>query len=213
MSGLAKWPYRQQQMLFILCGGTGLRIGEALGLEIDKHISPDFLTLSIEQKARHCTIERRVKTVSAVRNVDLHSSIAALLREFIGDRRSGFLFRSRNGKPLSSSNVVKRHLHPALRKLGYINSSTGTDKAGTHAFRRFRNTHLRKVGCPIGLYQYWMGHAPADMSDLYDKVKEDIGFRREWAERCGFGFELPSVVPNVPKIEAEGEAEKAAQVS
>ena len=38
------------------------------------------------------------------------------------------------------------------------------------------------------------------MSDLYDKVKEDVGFRRKWAERCGFGFELPSVVPNVPKI-------------
>ena len=39
------------------------------------------------------------------------------------------------------------------------------------------------------------------MSGLYDKIKEDEKFRREWAEKCGFGFELPSVVPNVPKIE------------
>lgn len=30
------------------------------------------------------------------------------------------------------------------------------------------------------------------MSDLYDKIKEDVAFRRKWAERCGFGFELPS---------------------
>ena len=30
-----------------------------------------------------------------------------------------------------------------------------------------------------------------DMSDLYDKIKEDVAFRRKWAERCGFGFELP----------------------
>jgi hypothetical protein len=39
------------------------------------------------------------------------------------------------------------------------------------------------------------------MGDLYDKIKEDLAFRKEWAEKCGFGFKLPSVVPNVPKIE------------
>jgi len=39
-----------------------------------------------------------------------------------------------------------------------------------------------------------LGDAGEDMSDLYDKIKEDVGFRKKWAERCGFGFELPSVV-------------------
>jgi hypothetical protein len=52
-----------------------------------------------------------------------------------------------------------------------------------------------------------MGHADESMGDLYDKIKEDAEFRREWAERCGFGFDLLSVVPNVPKFE---EKEKAA---
>jgi len=56
----------------------------------------------------------------------------------------------------------------------------------------------------------WMGHAGNDMSDLYDKIKEDVAFRRKWAERCGFGFDLASVVPNVPKTEEKAEAEKAA---
>ena len=41
------------------------------------------------------------------------------------------------------------------------------------------------------------------MSDFYDKIKEDVVFRRMWAEKCGFGFELPSVVTkmyqNAPK--------------
>jgi hypothetical protein len=55
-----------------------------------------------------------------------------------------------------------------------------------------------------------MGHAGRDMSDLYDKVKEDVGFRRKWAERCGFGFELSSVVPNVPKIVQKSGSAKAA---
>jgi hypothetical protein len=55
-----------------------------------------------------------------------------------------------------------------------------------------------------------MGHADESMSDLYDKIKEDVEFRRIWAEKCGFGFELPSVVPNAPKIEENNGAEKAA---
>ena len=56
----------------------------------------------------------------------------------------------------------------------YVNPFTGKHKAGNHAFRRFRNTYLRKyVGCPEGLYKFWMGHAGKDMSDLYDKIKQD----------------------------------------
>jgi len=53
-------------------------------------------------------------------------------------------------------------------------------------------------------------NAGEDMSDLYDKIKEDVAVRRKWAERCGFGFELPSVVPNVPKTAEKTETAKAA---
>jgi len=42
----------QYQMLYALLAGCGpLRAGEALGLEVGKHISPDFRTLYIQQKA------------------------------------------------------------------------------------------------------------------------------------------------------------------
>jgi hypothetical protein len=37
-----------------------------------------------------------------------------------------------------------------------------------------------------------------------------VKFRRKWAEKCGFDFKLPSVVPNVPKMEKKDEAKKAA---
>lgn len=201
MSGLARWQHRKEQMLFVLCGATGMRIGESLGIEIDKHISSDFLTISIKQKVRHCKMEPRVKTKNAVREVDLHPSVAALLKEFVGERKQGFLFASRNGKPLGSSNVLRRHLHPALKKLGYVNEKNGTHKAGTHAFRRFRNTYLKNfTTCPEGVRDFWLGHAGTDMGDLYDKIKRDVAFRRECAEKCGIGFELyPLVVPSVPK--------------
>jgi hypothetical protein len=48
------------------------------------------------------------------------------------------------------------------------------------------------------------------MTDLYDKIKEDVVFRRMWAEKCGVGFELPSVVPNVPRIDGNDRAKLAA---
>ena len=202
MTGLATWKYKRERMVFILCGAAGLRIGEALGLEIDKHISPDFLTISIQQKARHGKVEKRLKTASAFRKVDLHPQIAAALKEFAGDRKYGFLFQTRTGRPLGPSNILRRHLHPALKKLGFANRVTGNHKAGNHAFRRFRNTHLRnRTQCPEGLQKFWLGHADESMGDLYDKIKEDLDFRKEWAEKCGFGFKLPSVVPNVPRID------------
>jgi integrase len=211
MTGLANWKKPRERMLFILGGAAGLRIGEALGIEIDKHISSDFLTVHVRQKARHCKIEARLKTPSAVRDVDLHPAVASLLREYVGQRKSGFLFSSRSGKPVSSSNVIRRHLHPALEQLKFVNPHTGTHKAGNHAFRRFRNTYLRnKTQCPDGLRNYWMGHAGNSMDDLYDKIREDVQCRKLWAEKCGFGFELPPVVPNVPKIDVKTESAKAA---
>jgi hypothetical protein len=35
-------------------------------------------------------------------------------------------------------------------------------------------------------------------------------FRRNWAEKYGFGFELPALVPNVSKSAARDEAAEAA---
>ena len=211
MAGLARWKKKRERMSFVLCGAGGFRVGEVLGIEIDKHISPDFLTISVKQKVHHGRVEQRLKTANGIRQVDLHPAIAALLKEFVGDRKSGFVFCTRKGKPLSATNIIRRHLHKALKELNYINPHTGTHKAGNHAFRRFRNTYLRnKTQCPDGLRNYWMGHAGKDMSDLYDKIKEDVQFRREWAERSGFGFELPSVVPNVPKCTEETAMQKAA---
>jgi len=117
MTGLATWKYQRERTVFILCGATGLRIGEALGLEIGKHVSSDFQTLTIAQKIRHCKVEERLKTSSAFREVYLPLAIAAMLKEFVGDRKVGFLFCTGSGKPLSSSCILRRHLHSALKQM------------------------------------------------------------------------------------------------
>jgi hypothetical protein len=66
---------------------------------------------------------------------------------------------------------------------------------------------LRKNGVPEDLIHYWVGHAGKSATDAYSKLKLDLAFRKEVAERVGLGFVLPSkktvLGPNGPKIETE----------
>jgi hypothetical protein len=81
--------------------------------------------------------------------------------------------------------------------------AAGIPKAGFHGFRRYRNTFLRNVArCPDGLLKYWLGHAHRDMSDLYDKVRDDPKFRLAEAKKIGVGFKVPkSLKPTAVKPE------------
>jgi integrase len=113
-----------------------------------------------------------------------------MLKNFIGDRTSGFLFHSKNGLPLLQSNVLRLSLHPVLKRLEQ-------PKSGAHAFRRFRATWLRKQHAPEDLIRFWLGHANKSVTDIYSKLKEDVTFRKTVAEQVGVGFELPTEVPQV----------------
>lgn len=184
MTAIANDSEGREQMLYILLGASGLRFGEAFGLEINKHISDDFSTLHIRQNVWSGRVQLFLKTENGVRDIDLHPSIAAILKKFIGTRTSGFLFRSKNGFPLLQSNVLRLSLHPLLKRLQQPNS-------GAHAFRRFRATWLRKQHAPEDLIRFWLGHANKSVTDLYSKLREDVAFRKKVAEEVGIGFELP----------------------
>src|SRR4029077_14541935 len=146
------------------------------------------------------------KTRNARREVDLHPSVAALLRVFIGNRKEGFIFRSGEGTAIHQSNFLRRYLHPLLEQLGI-------EKQGFHGFRRFPVTLLESSSVPPALVKYWTGHANSSdgevvrrtVTDKYVKMAKDTKFRAEVAERIGVGFELPKtemveVVPNVPSF-------------
>jgi integrase len=173
VTGIVRIATGLYRMLFVLCAAAGLRIGEALGIDI-KDISPDCSTIVIKQKAWRGQIHDRLKTPSGDRVIDLHPTVAARLQEYIGTRQAGLLFCSRTGRQLWQSSILRRHLHPILKKLEWKDAELGIDKAGSHAFRRFRNTYLRNyTSTPEGLYKFWMGHAGEGMSDLYDKIRHD----------------------------------------
>src|ERR1700674_402267 len=91
-------------------------MGEVSGLEIDKHISHDASTIKIQQSVWSGAVQTP-KTRNAMREIDISSELALMLREFIGKRESGFLFKSRTGEPLCQTNVLKRSLHPILESI------------------------------------------------------------------------------------------------
>ena len=72
----------QYRVLYALLAGCGpLRAGEALGLEIGKHISEDCRTLYIRQKAKRGLIQPYLKTQKGERDIDLCGSLAETLRD------------------------------------------------------------------------------------------------------------------------------------
>jgi integrase len=83
----------QYRVLYALLAGTGMRIGEALGLEVGS-VSADGQTITVKQSAWEGRIQSP-KTRNAYRQIDIHPSLASLLLEHIGGRTSGFLLPSR----------------------------------------------------------------------------------------------------------------------
>jgi integrase len=175
------------QMAVILLAATGMRVGELLGLEV-KHF--DGSSVKIQQAVWNCKVQTP-KTPNAYRTIDLHPSVASLLRSFVGERSAGFIFQTRTGSPISTRNF-RRLLHATLDRLEL-------PRRGFHAFRRFRNTFLRQSHCADGLLKYWMAHSNKDMSDHYDRSCEDVRYRRDVAESLGVGFVVPKTLNAKPK--------------
>jgi hypothetical protein len=76
----------------------------------------DFRTLYIKQKANR-GIQPFLKTKSGEREVDLCCSLAKMLRDFVGNRTEGLLFRSLTGTQLLRSNTLSDSLHPTLEAI------------------------------------------------------------------------------------------------
>jgi hypothetical protein len=107
-------------------------------------------------------------------------------------------------RSLTALRCTARHFFRSLLEaLGY-------EKAGFHSFRRYRVTHLRRNRVPEDLLRFWVGHADTSITDVYSKVKEDVGFRQVCAANVGLGFALPvekpSEKPSLARTRTKSEA-------
>jgi integrase len=175
VGGILTSAYKRYGVLFALLAGTGLRIGEALGLKVDD-LSKDCSVLHVRRSIWRGQ-EQAPKTPNAVRVVDVAEPLARLLSEYVSGK-SGYLFAAKSGRPLQQRNVL-RALH-----------ATGK-KVGLHAFRRFRTETLRRARVPEDLTKLWLGHSKQTVTDFYATgLQKDEAWRREWCECAGLGFSL-----------------------
>jgi len=182
----AKGRYK---VLFTLLAGTGLRIGEALGLKIGEHFSSDFSTIRVRQSVWRSSVQTP-KTDNAVREIDVPSALAGFLKASVGDRTSGFLFQTESGRPLTHRNVSRDGFEKIRKDMKL------EEGKAFHSFRRFRTSHLRKNRIPWDLQKLWLGHANKDVTDRYaEQLKEDVEWRKDEAGKAGLGFKLPEPEP------------------
>jgi integrase len=203
---LVKESEGDEQALYVLLGATGLRVSEALALE-SKHFVNDGRTIEIQQQVDRETprIVSYLKTDAGFRQVDLSRSVAEYLQAFINGR-NGLLFKTRNSTPYLHNNLEQRWLTPRLQAMRLDEKGMGF-----HAFRRFRKTWLRGKRCQEDINNFWMGHKPKTMSELYSRMDEELELRLQEAEIVGVGFFVPAyVAPSAPKVSVERQVAIAA---
>jgi integrase len=176
-------------MICFLSLVTGMRISEAVAIEIDKHIEPDCSIIYVRQQREKDVnaLKPHLKTEAGLRDIDLHPDAPRILRNFIGNRKSGFLFQTTNGTMLDPGNVDRDSLSPILEHMG-------RNDAGMrfNVFRRFREAVLQRSEARQLLIDYWMGHSNPSMGDRYGRqLVEDVGYRQDQVKRVGLGFDLP----------------------
>lgn len=199
ISELVKVSSGQEQALYVLLAATGMRVSEALAVEV-RHFTNSGHIITVEQQIQkdEPKIVKYLKTAASKRQVDLHPDIAEYLQRFAAGK-TGLLFHTANGTPHLYGNLEDRWLTPRLIKMELDEKGMGW-----HSFKRFRKTWLRGQRCLEDINNFWMAHKPHTMSEVYSHLHEDVEIRLAEAARVGYGFVLPttelSVVPIVPKL-------------
>src|SRR6202046_5710934 len=184
-----------EQALYILLASSRIRISQAIAIKI-KNFTNDVCTIQVRQQVHreNPLIVSYLKTDAAYRDIDLHPEVAEYLRVFICGK-DGLLFKTRNGTPHLHNNIEERWLTERLKAM-----QLDEPGMGWHAFRRFRNTWLRGRRCQEDIKNFWMGHKPRTMSDLYSHLFEEEELRLAEGAQVGVGFDIPAYIgPNCSK--------------
>ena len=180
--------------LVVLAAGTGLRQGEAFGLEV-RHV--DFLrrTLKVEQQLVLLPGEppqvAPPKTDSSYRTIPLPQvvveALAEHLRMFPAD---GFVFTSERGEPLRRTAFSGKAWRRAVKAAGL---PTGV---GFHALRHYYASLLIRHGESVKVVQLRLGHATAaETLDTYAHLWPDSEDRTRDAVDSVLGARVPPLCP------------------
>jgi integrase len=162
----ASWGYRAIIACILY---AGLRPGEARALRIENITFPDddgmSGTIFIEDAVKSSTAlytqdDDKIGPPKTVEHeVTMVPPLAVILKEYIGDRKSGLLFATRSGSP-----VTHRNLYRAWKR------ATPDENWTLYDLRHTCATHWLGLGIDIKIIADWLGHSPAVLLDTYAGV-------------------------------------------
>jgi hypothetical protein len=150
-------------------------------MHVKKGLCPKYGRYWVDQPGQHERL-RKVISLGEVTQTMAERKLRDYIRETQVDSPETFE---------EVTNIVRDNLHPALLTLKQ-------PRAGFHCFRRFRESVLQMSDARNLLVDYWMGHENREMGTRYAKqLIENIQWRKEWAEKIGLGFKLPTLESSV----------------
>lgn len=162
--------------LFSVLSMTGLRAGEALGLQVGD-IDFDRNVLTVRRAAWNGRIQS-TKTSGSATVLPIPSALRTILKAHVATldgKPEKFLFTTRNGRPPSSNKVVEYRLWAILDALNI-------PRCGLHAFRHSHAALLLDSGATPKVVQRQLRHADARTTlGIYGHVVGDA--QREAVER------------------------------
>ena len=162
---LANDPWRT---FFILLIMTGVRAGEALGLQWGD-IDFDHQCIHIRRSAWYGKAQS-TKSAKSSAPITLPVPLAKVLTEYRKEWKpnpEGYLFVTRNGRPPSSNNVVEYQLWPILDALGI-------PRCGLHAFRHSVASFIVDAGYAPEVAQQQLRHSNARTTLNYIHLRGGI---------------------------------------
>lgn len=162
------------RMILLLCVFSGIRIGEALALQVqDVDLLRDVMHI---RRDVYQGIVDTPKTERSRRVIPIPEPLKKELEFWLAMRPRGsdWLFPSESGTPLRERNLRNRKLWPACDKLGI-------KRFGWHSLRHTFTTCGGDSGVPMPVLQSLLGHTALDTTWLYLHSMDDA--RRSAVEK------------------------------
>lgn len=203
--------YSEQMLLSLF---TGMRMGEINALKVSD-INFDFnritisRTVSTSEKGQ-AIISDTTKTTAGKRIIPLTADVKQLLKDVIGERKSGYIFTKDDGKIISTNSVNNQFLR-LKQKYNIIDESI-EGKIDLHSLRHTYATMCIEAGMDANTLKSLLGHTDIRITmntyaDVFDSHRDtQIDKLTEYMKQTSIALSEES---NIDVSELENKAEKA----